>query len=71
MMTLKAGAVLCSLVCATTAIAAAAEYAGADETHFYTSGHRVYSHEPDLKALHADVAAFIERTNSGMAGQSS
>ena len=32
------------------------------EMHFYTSGHMVYAHEPDLKALHANVAAFIERT---------
>ena len=38
--------------------------------HFYTSGHMVYAHEPDLKALHANVAAFIEKTKSGMAGQS-
>src|SRR6202453_4051992 len=27
------------------------------ETHFYTSGHMVYAHEPDLKALHATVPA--------------
>jgi carboxypeptidase C (cathepsin A) len=32
------------------------------EMHFYTSGHMVYAHEPDLKALHANVADFIERT---------
>jgi len=38
------------------------------ETHFYTSGHMVYAHEPDLKALHANVAGFIERTRAGMAG---
>jgi carboxypeptidase C (cathepsin A) len=39
------------------------------EMHFYTSGHMVYAHEPDLKALHANVAAFIERTrNSGNQG---
>jgi hypothetical protein len=25
----------------------------------------VYAHEPDLKALHANVAAFIERTRNG------
>jgi carboxypeptidase C (cathepsin A) len=41
------------------------------EMHFYTSGHMVYAHEPDLKALHANVAAFIEKTKSGMAGQTS
>ena len=36
------------------------------EMHFYTSGHMVYAHEPDLKALHANVASFIEKTrNSG------
>ena len=32
------------------------------EMHFYPSGHMVYAHEPDLKALHANVAAFIEKT---------
>ena len=26
--------------------------------------HRVYAHEPDLKALHDNVAAFIERTRN-------
>jgi carboxypeptidase C (cathepsin A) len=35
------------------------------EMHFYTSGHMVYAHEPDLKALHANVAAFIEKTKIG------
>jgi carboxypeptidase C (cathepsin A) len=40
------------------------------EMHFYTSGHMVYAHEPDLKALHSNVAAFIEKTKNGMAGQS-
>jgi carboxypeptidase C (cathepsin A) len=35
------------------------------EMHFYTSGHMVYAHEPDLKALHGNVAAFIERTKNG------
>jgi carboxypeptidase C (cathepsin A) len=34
------------------------------DMHFYTSGHMVYAHEPDLKALHANVSAFIERTKS-------
>ena len=34
------------------------------EMHFYTSGHMVYVHEPDLKLLHANVAAFIERTRN-------
>ena len=33
------------------------------EMHFYTSGHMVYAHEPDLKALHANVADFIGRTH--------
>jgi len=32
------------------------------EMHFYTSGHMVYAHEPDLKALHANVAGFIDKT---------
>ena len=35
------------------------------EMHFYPSGHMVYAHEPDLKALHANVAAFIEKTRNG------
>ncbi|HEY2779188.1 MAG TPA: hypothetical protein VGI90_00320 [Steroidobacteraceae bacterium] len=35
------------------------------EMHFYTSGHMVYAHEPDLKALHANVAAFIDKTKNG------
>ncbi len=34
------------------------------DMHFYTSGHMVYAHEPDLKALHANVATFIERTKN-------
>jgi carboxypeptidase C (cathepsin A) len=33
------------------------------EAHFYTSGHMVYAHEPDLKALHANVAQFIGKTH--------
>jgi carboxypeptidase C (cathepsin A) len=33
------------------------------ETHFYTSGHMVYAHEPDLKALHDNVAGFINKTH--------
>jgi carboxypeptidase C (cathepsin A) len=39
------------------------------EMHFYTSGHMVYAHEPDLKALHANVAGFIEKTKNGSAGR--
>jgi carboxypeptidase C (cathepsin A) len=39
------------------------------EMHFYTSGHMVYAHEPDLKALHANVAAFIEKTKNGTVGR--
>jgi len=35
------------------------------EMHFYTSGHMVYAHEPDLKALHANVAQFIEKNRNG------
>jgi carboxypeptidase C (cathepsin A) len=35
------------------------------EMHFYTSGHMVYAHEPDLKALHDNVAGFINRTHEG------
>jgi len=33
------------------------------ESHFYKSGHMVYAHEPDLKALHDNVAAFIASTH--------
>jgi carboxypeptidase C (cathepsin A) len=43
--------------------------AGNIEMHFYTSGHMVYAHEPDLKALHANVAGFIEKTKNGSAGR--
>jgi len=35
------------------------------DMHFYTSGHMVYAHEPDLKALHANVAQFIEKNKNG------
>jgi carboxypeptidase C (cathepsin A) len=35
------------------------------EMHFYTSGHMVYAHEPDLRALHANVAEFIDKTKNG------
>ena len=35
------------------------------ETHFYESGHMVYAHEPDLKALHDNVAAFIRKNSNG------
>jgi carboxypeptidase C (cathepsin A) len=34
------------------------------EMHFYTSGHMVYAHEPDLKALHANIAQFIDKTKN-------
>ena len=33
------------------------------EYNYYASGHMVYAHEPALKALHDNVAAFISRTN--------
>ena len=32
------------------------------ETHFYASGHMIYVSEPQLKALHTNVAGFIETT---------
>jgi carboxypeptidase C (cathepsin A) len=32
------------------------------EMHFYESGHMIYAHEPSLKALHDNVAAFVENT---------
>jgi carboxypeptidase C (cathepsin A) len=34
------------------------------DMHFYTSGHMVYAHEPDLQALHANVASFIDKTRN-------
>jgi carboxypeptidase C (cathepsin A) len=34
------------------------------EYHYYQSGHMVYAHEPALKALHDNVAAFIRRTDN-------
>jgi carboxypeptidase C (cathepsin A) len=36
---------------------------GNTETRFYQSGHMVYAHEPALKALHDNVAAFINKTH--------
>lgn len=35
------------------------------EMHFYESGHMVYAHEDDMKALHDNVAAFIEKNRNG------
>ena len=32
---------------------------------YYPSGHMIYAHTPSLKALHDDVAAFIEKTVAG------
>ncbi len=34
------------------------------EYKFYDSGHMVYAHEPSLKKLHDNVAAFIEKTDN-------
>jgi carboxypeptidase C (cathepsin A) len=34
------------------------------EMHFYGSGHMVYAHEPALRELHVNVAAFIEKTRN-------
>ena len=34
------------------------------EFHYYPSGHMVYAHEPALKGLHDDVAAFIRKTDN-------
>jgi carboxypeptidase C (cathepsin A) len=39
------------------------------EMHFYTSGHMVYAHEPDLRQLHDNVAAFIEKTRNEGGGK--
>jgi carboxypeptidase C (cathepsin A) len=38
------------------------------ETHFYESGHMVYAREQDLKALHDNVASFIDNTRKGDGG---
>lgn len=38
------------------------------EMHFYESGHMVYAHEDDMKALHDNVAAFIEKNRNGGGG---
>jgi carboxypeptidase C (cathepsin A) len=38
------------------------------EMHFYESGHMVYAREDALKALHDNVAGFIEKTRSGDGG---
>ncbi len=34
------------------------------EYHYYQSGHMVYAHEPSLKKLHDNVAAFIRATDN-------
>jgi carboxypeptidase C (cathepsin A) len=34
------------------------------EFKFYESGHMVYAHEPSLKAIHANVAAFIRSSDN-------
>ncbi len=33
------------------------------DMHFYKSGHMVYAHEPSLKELRENVAAFIRGTH--------
>jgi carboxypeptidase C (cathepsin A) len=35
------------------------------EYQFYESGHMVYAHEPSLKAIHENVAAFIANSSKG------
>jgi carboxypeptidase C (cathepsin A) len=37
------------------------------EMHFYESGHMIYALEAQLKALHANVAAFVDATKAGSA----
>ena len=41
-----------------------AKLQGNIELKFYESGHMVYAHEPALKALHDNVAAFIRKTDN-------
>ncbi|MFT3791753.1 MAG: peptidase S10 [Rudaea sp.] len=38
--------------------------AGNIETHYYESGHMVYAHLPALEKLHANVAAFVQKTDN-------
>jgi len=43
-------------------LAIPADLRGNIEYRYYPSGHMVYANEASLKALHADVADFIQRT---------
>jgi len=38
------------------------------EMHFYESGHMVYAHEDDMRALHDNVAGFIRKNSNGEGG---
>jgi hypothetical protein len=59
MMTFRSGLWLCSLLLgAMAAVSISAAQPGCAP------------HQPDLKALHANVAALMEKTDIGMAGQS-
>ena len=61
-MKFSGGLLLCSsLLCATAAVAISAAQPSSDSSA---------SEAKALKALHANVAAFIGKTESGMAGQS-
>jgi carboxypeptidase C (cathepsin A) len=41
-----------------------AKLQGNIEYHYYQSGHMVYAHEPALKELHDNIAAFIRQTDN-------
>ena len=50
-------------------LAIPADLRGNIEYRYYPSGHMVYANEASLKALHADVADFIQRTAGPAAGK--
>ena len=47
-----------------------ADLRGNVEYRYYPSGHMVYANEASLKALHSDVADFIQRTAGNAASSS-
>jgi hypothetical protein len=56
-----------ALLCASLLAPVQASLQDNIEIHFHASAHMIYAHEPDLNDLHADVAAFIERTKNAAA----
>ncbi|MFM9937106.1 MAG: S10 family peptidase [Novosphingobium sp.] len=41
-----------------------ADLRGNIDFHYYPSGHMVYAHEPSLKLLHDDIAAFVRKASA-------